>query len=118
MGIGVVVPWLRQARWGERSAYSPHATKGLGSEPVGRTGEGLAEPGGDPKGVQQLAVQREQREEEGLSGRPDRSGRLRSRRGSYEKGRARGRDSLLAGTHGCFAGADRCALIRRNGADR
>ena len=26
--------------------------------------------------------------------------------------------SLLAGAHGCFAGADRCALIRRTGADR
>ena len=56
--------------------------------------------------------------EEGLAGRPDRSGRLRSRRGSCEKGRARGEDSLLAGAHGCFAGADRRALIRRNGADR
>ncbi len=45
-------------------------------------------------------------------------GRLRSRRRSCEKGRARGEDSLLAGTHGCFAGADRRALVRRNGAGR
>ncbi len=27
-------------------------------------------------------------------------------------------DSLLAGAHGCFAGADRCALLRRTGAGR
>ena len=63
------------------------------------------------------AVQREQGEE-GLACRPDRSGRLRSRRGSCEKGRAQSEDSLLAGAHGCFAEADRRALIRRNGADR
>ena len=46
------------------------------------------------------------------------SGRLRSRRGSCEKGRAQSEDPLLAGAHGCFAEADRRALIRRNGADR
>ena len=50
------------------------AAKGLGSEPAGRTGEGSQEAGGDPKGVQQRAVQREQREE-GLARRPDRYGR-------------------------------------------
>ena len=48
-----IVPRLRQARWGERGAHSPRAAKGLGSEPAGRTGEGSAEAGGDPKGVQQ-----------------------------------------------------------------
>ena len=77
----------------------------------------LSKAGGDPKGVQQLAVQREQREES-LAGRPDRSRRLRGRRGSCEEGRARREDSFLAGTHGCFAGADRRALLRRNGAGR
>ena len=55
---------------------------------------------------------------EGLACRPDRSGRLRSRRGSCEKGRAQSEGSLLAGAHGCFAEADRRALLRRNGADR
>ena len=64
-----------------------------------------------------VAVQREQREE-GFARGPDRSGRLRSRRGSCEKGRTRSEDSFLAGTHGCFAEADRRALIRRNGAGR
>ncbi len=70
LGIGGVVPRLRQARRGERGAHSPDTAKGLGSEPAGRTGEGLAEAGGDSKGVQRLAVQREQREEreEGLAG--------------------------------------------------
>ncbi len=56
--------------------------------------------------------------EEGLACRPDRSGRLRSRRGSCEEGRPRREGSLLAGAHGCFAGADRCALLRRAGAGR
>src|SRR5208283_721560 len=72
LGIGGVVPRLRQARWGERGAHSPRATKGLGSEPTGRTGEGSQKAGGDPEGVQQLRVQREkvQRKqgEEGLAG--------------------------------------------------
>ena len=52
------------------------------------------------------------RRKEGFARRPDRSGRLRGRRGSCEKGRARREGSLLAGAHGCFAGADRCALVR------
>ena len=50
LGVGVDVPRLRQARRGERGANSPCATKGLGSEPAGRTGEGPADAGGDPKG--------------------------------------------------------------------
>ena len=40
VGIGGVLPRLRQARRGERGAHSPHPAKGLGSEPAGRTGEG------------------------------------------------------------------------------
>ena len=77
----------------------------------------LPEAGGNPKGVQRRAVQREQgQSKESLAGRPDRSGRLRSRRGSCEKGRARREDSFHAGTHGCFAGADRRALLRCDGA--
>ena len=40
LGIGGFIPRLRQARWGERGAHSPRATKRLGSEPAGRTGEG------------------------------------------------------------------------------
>ena len=50
--------------------------------------------------------------------RPDRAGRLRGRRGSREKGRAQSEGSLHAGANGCFAEADRRALLRRNGAGR
>ena len=52
LGVGVDVPRLRQARWRERRAHSPGAAEGLGSEPAGPTGEGAAEAGSDPKGVQ------------------------------------------------------------------
>ena len=55
-------------------------------------------------------------EEESFAGGPDRSGRLRGRRRSREKGRAQREGSLLAGAHGCFAGPDRRALLRRSGA--
>ena len=58
------------------------------------------------------------RRQEGFACRPDRSGRLRSRRGGGEEGRPRREGSLLAGAHGCVAGADRCGLVRRTGADR
>ena len=56
LGVGGDLPRLRQARWRERRAHSPCAAKGLGSEPAGRTGEDSPEAGGDPKGVQQLAI--------------------------------------------------------------
>ena len=59
LGVGGNVPRHRQARWGERGAHSPRAAEGLGSEQPGRTGEGAADPGGDPRGLQQFAVQRE-----------------------------------------------------------
>ena len=59
LGVGGDVPRHRQARWGERGAHSPCAAKGLGSEPAGRTGEGPAGAGGDPKGVQRFAVRGE-----------------------------------------------------------
>ena len=114
LGVGGNVPRQRQARRGERGAHSPRAAKGLGSQPAGRTGEGPSDAGSDPEGFQQRAVRRE----EGLAGRPDRSGRLRSRRGSGEEGRPRREGSLLAGAHGRVAGADRCAFVRRTGAGR
>ena len=58
------------------------------------------------------------RQQEGLARRPDRSGRLRGRRGGCKKGWPRSEGSLLAGAHGCLAEADRCGLLRRTGADR
>ena len=66
LGVGIEFPRLRQARWSERSAHSPCAAEGLGSQPAGRTGEGPAEAGGDPERLQQLAVQRAR--EESLAG--------------------------------------------------
>ena len=55
--------------------------------------------------------------EEGLAGRPDRSGRQRGGRRSCEEGRSRRKGSLHAGAHRCFAGADRCGLLRGAGAE-
>ena len=54
LGIGGIVPRLRQARRSERGAHSPCAAKRLGSEPARGIGEGSQEAGGDPKGVQRL----------------------------------------------------------------
>jgi catalase-peroxidase len=53
LGVGVHVPWQRQTRWSQRSAHSPRAAEGLGSQPTGRTGEGAADAGEDPTGLQQ-----------------------------------------------------------------
>ena len=102
-GLGVCgdVPRQRQARWSQRRAYSPGAAEELGSQPAGRTGQGPAEAGSDPEGLQQRAVWRQ----EGFACRPDRSGRLRSRRGGREEGRPRREGSLLARAHGCVAGS-------------
>jgi catalase-peroxidase len=52
LGVGGDVPRRRQARRGQRRAHSPCAAEGLGSQPAGRAGEGLADAGGDPEGVQ------------------------------------------------------------------
>ena len=104
LGVGVHLPRLRQARRGERGAHSSRAAEGLGSQPAGPTGEGAADPRGNPEGVQRRAVRRQ----EGLARRPDCSGRLRGRRASGEECRPRCDGSLHAGTHGCVAGANRC----------
>jgi hypothetical protein len=114
LGGGGELPRQRQARRRQRRAHPPGAAEGLGGQPAGRAGEGTAVAGGHPEGVQRRAV----RWQEGVAGRPDRAGWLRSRRGSSEEGRPRGQGSLLAGAHGRVAGADRCSLVRRPGADR
>ena len=41
LGIGGILPRLRQARRGQRRTYPPLAAEGLGGEPACRTGEGL-----------------------------------------------------------------------------
>jgi hypothetical protein len=109
LGVGRNVPRQRQARWGERSAHLSCAAKGLGGQPAGRTGESSAEAGIDPAEVQRRAV----RWEEGLACGPHRSGRLRRRRGSREKGRPRREGSVLARSHGRIASPDRRRLVRR-----
>ena len=70
------------------------------------------------EGIQSDVQQRAVRRQEGLAGRPDRSGRLRGRRAGGEECRPRGDGSLHAGTHGRLAGADRCGLLRRARTDR
>ncbi len=43
MGIGVHVPRQRQTWRSQRGTHSPRTAEGLGSQPTGRTGEGLAD---------------------------------------------------------------------------
>jgi catalase-peroxidase len=107
-------PRQRQAWRRQRRTHPPRAAERLGGQPAGRTGEGTAFAGGHPEGIQRRPVRRQ----EGLAGRPDRSWRLRSRRGSRQEGRPRCQGSLLAGAHGRVAGADRYSLLRRAGTDR
>ena len=65
------LPRQRQTRWCQRRAHSPRAAEGLGSQPAGRTGEGPADAGDDPEGLQQRAVRRQ----EGVAGRSHRARR-------------------------------------------
>ena len=109
LGVGVHLPWLRQARRRQRGAHTPGAAEGLGSQRACPAGEGAQGPGEDSKSLQQRAVPRQ----EGIPGGPDCSGRLRGHRESCEEGRPQRDRSLLARTHGCVAGADRCGVIRR-----
>ncbi len=53
LGFGGNLPWLGQARWGERRTHPPSAAKGLGSQPTGPIGDSARNPGRDPTGVQQ-----------------------------------------------------------------
>ena len=117
LGVGLYLPWLRQARRCERGADSSCAATGLGSQSADPTGEGAWDPGGNPGGVQQHADSRE----EGVARRLDRHGWLRRHRASCAECRLRCDRSLHAGTHGCVAGADRrgchspCSSRRRMG---
>ena len=93
VGVRRQLPRHRQAWWRQRGADSPRATKGLGGQRPDRAGEGAADPGADPAGLQPLTVRRQ----EGLARRPDRPGRLRGRRASGEECRARDHGPVLAG---------------------
>ena len=79
-----------------------------------RASEGPQGLGGHPKRVQRRAGRRQ----EGITGRPDNSGRLRRGRAGCEGCRSRVGGPLHAGTHGCLAGSNRCGLLRRARADR
>ena len=109
LGVGVHLPRLRHARRRQRRPHSSGAAEGLGSQPARPAGEGAQDPGGHPERVQQRAVRRE----EGITRRLDCSGRLRRCRAGGEECRPRGDRSLLARTHGCVAGANRCGVLRR-----
>src|SRR5205823_11925187 len=95
-------------RWSERRAYSPGAAEGLGRQPAGPPGEGVADARSDPEGVQRLAF----RWEESLTCRPDRSGRRRRDREGREGCRPRRGGTLHAGPDGCLGETDRRALLR------
>ena len=108
MGIGRNLPRQRQARRRQRRAHSPRSAKRLGSEPAGRTRQGAFEARGHPEGVQRSA----ERRQEGLAGRPHRSGRLRGRRRRRKKSRPHRKGPLRSRPHRRFAGADRCGFVR------
>ena len=81
LGVGVHLPWLRQARRCQRRPHSSGAAEGLGSQPACPAGGCAQDIGGHPERVQQRAVRRQ----EGITGRPDRPGRLlRDRAGCEE----------------------------------
>ena len=64
LGVGVHLPWLRQARRCQRCPHPPGAAEGLGSQPAGPAGQGSQDAGGHPERVQQGAVGRQ----EGIAG--------------------------------------------------
>ena len=84
LGLGVHLPWLRQARRRERCPHPARAAKGLGGQPACPAREGAQDPGGHPGRIQRRAAGRQ----EGLAGRPDRACRLRRRRAGGQECRA------------------------------
>ena len=56
LGVGIHIPWLRQARRCERRPHSPGTAKGLGSEPARPTGDGASEAGGHSECLQQCGT--------------------------------------------------------------
>jgi len=100
------VPRLRQARWRERGAHSPRTAERL--EATSRLNWRMCcRRSKRSKGVSTLRSPAG----ESLACRPDRSGRLRGRRGGGEESRLRREGAFHAGAHGCFAGPNRCALL-------
>ena len=65
------------------------------------------------EGIQKEFNSRAVRREEGVAGGRDRSGGWRRGRAGRQERRARCDRTLLAGTHGCVAGANRRGVIRR-----
>jgi hypothetical protein len=84
LGVGLHLPRQRQARRCKRGPHSPHAAEVLGGQRTRGTGQGPFQAGGDPE-----RIQRSIRRQEGLLGRPDRSGWQRGRGSRGEEGRPR-----------------------------
>ena len=113
LGVCFDLPQHGQARRSERRSHPARAAEGLGGQQPFGAGERAVDPGGDPAGVQLGAGRRQA----GLARGPDRSGRVRRRRGrprGTPATRSRFPSRPDAPTH---AGADRHRVVRRPGAD-
>ena len=60
VGIGLDLPWQRQARRRQRRAHPPGAAEGLGGQPAGGAGEGSEQAGRHSEGVQRRAARRQE----------------------------------------------------------
>jgi hypothetical protein len=114
MGRGGQFPRYRQARRGQRGAHPPGAAEGLGIQRTGTAAKSPVDAREDPDGFRCVCFRRQ----EGVAGRPDRPGRLRSGRGGSFQGGCAGDGAVRAGTHRCFPGADRRDHLRRARTDR
>ncbi len=81
LGVGVHIPWFRQAWRRQRGPHSLGAAEGLGSQPACPIVEGAEDPGEHPECVQRRPACRQK----GLAGGPDRPGGLRGRRAGCEE---------------------------------
>ena len=60
LGVGIDVPWLRQARRRQWRTHPPRATEGLGSQRTGATQDGAGQARSDPEGLQRRADGRQE----------------------------------------------------------
>ena len=109
LGVGVHVPWLRQAWRCERRSHSSGAAEGLGSQSAGPTGEGAQDSGRHP----------ERRSTDAQSGGKKVSLAdlivLAGCAGIEQAAKNAGHEvtvPFIAGTHGRHAGADRRRILR------
>ena len=83
LGVRVDLPRVRQARRRQRRAPPPGPAEGLGGQPARAALQGAGRAGRRAEGFQR----RPERQQTGVSRRPDRAGGLRRRRGGGEEGR-------------------------------